>query len=198
MSQNTALNGAARSGLKAWGRYAAAIVLALGLLGGAGFLRAPEAALDALRDAAVHRDAAALAQHLDGPALRHSLGRLLLQQMGVALPDDAGNDRQLMGQFIIAGALVKPLVETLVTPDGIAALLDGQVAPRRSLLPGADPQSRPQAKIRLAWSDLSTVRGTVMTSTGDGALVLVLQRQGLTWRLAGVEASAGSVRLAPP
>ena len=35
----------------------------------------------------------------------------VVQQTGAALPEDGGNDRQLMSQFIIAGALVKPLVE---------------------------------------------------------------------------------------
>lgn len=176
--------------LRPYARLAAGLALALVVLAAWGFFRGPAATLDAIRDAAARRDTAELARRIDGPALKHSLGRLLLQQMGVALSADSSNDQQMVGQFIIAGALVKPLVETLVTPEGIAALLDGQIAARRLFSLDAAPDQRPPAKISFAWSGLSTVRGTVMAPSGDAGLVLVLRRDGLTWRLAGVEAQA--------
>lgn len=174
-------------------RLAAGVTIALVLLAIFGFLRGPEATVSALRDAAARRDAAELGRRIDGPALRHSLGRLLLQQTGAALPDDGGNDRQMLSQFIVAGALVKPLVETLVTPEGIAALLEGQIAPRPVAPRGAGSDPRPPPKISFAWSGLSTVRGTVMTPAGDPGLVLLLRRDGLSWRLAGVEADTVTV-----
>ena len=171
-------------------RLAAGATIALVLFAIIGFLWGPAASLDALREAAARRDSAEIARRIDGPALRHSLGRLLLQQTGSALPGDGGNDRQLLGQFIVAGALVRPLVETLVAPDGIAALLEGHIAPRPLAPggPGSGPRTPP--KLAWAWDGLSTARATVMTPTGDPALVLVLRRDGFSWRLAGVEASA--------
>ena len=178
-----------RHGLAVAARYGAGVALALLLLAAVALLRGPAATLDALRDAAVRRDTAEIARRIDGPALRHSLGRLLLQQMGMALPDDGGDNRQLLSQFIISGALVKPLVETLVTPEGIAALLDGQIAARRLLPFGAGTEQRPPPKISTSWHSGSTVHATVMTPAGDALLVLVLVRNGLTWRLAGVEAA---------
>lgn len=174
-------------------RLAAGAAIALVLFSVIGFVRGPAATVDALRDAAGRRDTAEIARRTDGPALRHSLGRLLLQQTGAALPEDGGNDRQMLGQFIIAGALVKPLVETLVTPEGIAALLEGQIAARPVAPRGAGSDPRPASKISFEWNGLSTVRGTVMTPAGDPGLVLVLQRDGLSWRLAGVEAKIAPV-----
>lgn len=175
-------------------RLAVGATIALVLFAVIGFVRGPEAAVDALRAAAARRDTAEITRRTDGPALRHSLGRLLMQQTGAALPEDGGNDRQMLGQFIIAGALVKPLVETLVTPEGIAALLEGQIAARpvAPLQAGSDP--RPPSKISFAWNGLSTVRGTVMTAAGDPGLILVLRRDGISWRLAGVEAQTTTVR----
>ena len=167
------------------------MALALLVLVVVGFFRGPASTLDALREAARSRDAAELARRIDGQALRHSLGRLLLQQTGAALPEDGGNDRQLMSQFIIAGALVKPLVETLVTPEGIAALLQGHIGPRPL-------NDAPTPRTDLAWSGLSTVRATVMGAAGDPSLILVLRRNGLSWQLAGVEAvDEASVKLKP-
>lgn len=174
-------------------RLAAGATMALVLFAIIGFLRGPEAAVHALRDAAARRDATEIARHIDGPALRHSLGRLLLQQTGAALPDDGGNDRKMLSQFIVAGALVKPLVETLVTPDGIAAMLEGQIASRPSAPLGAGPDQRPAPKIDYAWRGVSTVRAAVTTPAGVPGLVLVLRRDGFSWRLAGVEAPVGTV-----
>jgi hypothetical protein len=135
---------------------------------------------------------AEISRRIDGPALRHSLGRLLLQQMGTALPDDRGDNRQLLSQFIISGALVRPLVETLLTPEGLAALLDGEINPRRVLPGGAGTAQRPPPKIDTRWRNLSTVHAAVMTPAGDTRLVLVLHRDGLNWRLAGVETDTAS------
>ena len=147
-------------------------------------LRGPQATLDAIGEAAAKRDNAQIARHVDLPALKHSLGRLMLQQMGAALPDDKGNNRQMMGQFVIAGALVGPLVETLVTPDGIGALLRGQIAARAA----GGAVNGPMPAYRLSWDGLSSVRAAMLSSDGEpGALLLVLRRDGIRWKLAGVE-----------
>ena len=83
--------------------------------------------------------------------------------------------------IIVAGALVRPMVETLVAPEGVLALLQGRIAPRP--LGDATP-----SRTELVWSGLSTVRATVLGAAGDPSLILVLRRKGLSWRLAGVEA----------
>ncbi len=82
-----------------WWRVGGGLALALLVLVGIGFFRGPAGTLAALHEAARARDSAAMARLIDGEALRHSLGRLLLQQTGAALPDDGGNDRQLLSQF---------------------------------------------------------------------------------------------------
>jgi acetyl-CoA acetyltransferase family protein len=131
-------------------------------------------------------DGAALAQLTDVNALQHSLGRVLLQQMGASLPDEKDNPTKFLGQFIIAGALATPLAHALTTPEGMAMLLDGQIAPRRDPAAGA-ASGDTAARTRIRFSDLSTARATVDTPGGNGALVLVLHREGLRWRWVGVE-----------
>jgi len=167
-----------------WGRIGAvAMLLALAALVVV-VLRGPQNTLDALDQAAARRDGAELARRADLPALKQSLGRVLLQQVGGALPDDKGDNRKMLSQFIIAGALIGPLVDTLVTPEGIGALLRGQIAARAA--GGTAAGQLPAYK--QSWEGLSTVRATAISADGDpGPLVLVLRRDGLTWKLAGVE-----------
>lgn len=164
-----------------WARLGGGLALAVLVLLVVSFFRGPATTLQALREASQTRNTTELARHIDGEALRHSLGRLLLQQTGAALSPDTINDRQLLSQFIVAGALVRPVVETLVTPEGIAALLQGHIGPRPL-------NDTPPPRTDLAWSGLSTVRAMVMGAAGEPSLILVLRRHGLSWRLAGVEA----------
>lgn len=175
--------GPSRSGL--W-RAAAGVALAVLLLAALAFWRGPASTLADLRAAAARRDGAALAQLTDMNALQHSLGRVLLQQMGASLPDEKDNPTKFLGQFIIAGALATPLAHALTTPEGMAMLLDGQIAPRRDPAAGA-ASGDTAARTRIRFSDLSTARATVDTPGGNGALVLVLHREGLRWRWVGVE-----------
>lgn len=167
-----------------WGRIGVvATLLALAALVVV-VLRGPQNTLDALDQAAARRDSAELARRADLPALKQSLGRVLLQQVGGALPDDKGDNRKMLSQFIIAGALIGPLVDTLVTPEGIGALLRGQIAARAA--GGTAAGQLPAYK--QSWEGLSTVRATAISADGDpGPLVLVLRRDGLSWKLAGVE-----------
>ncbi len=177
-------NGPARS--LPWGWVATGVVVFVLVALTVMLLRGPQDTLEAIHQAAASRDSAAIERNVDLPALKHSLGRLLLQQVGGALPDDKGDNRKMMGQFMLAGALVGPLVETIVTPDGIGALLRGQIAARAI---GGGGAQGPLPKYQQTWDGLSAVRATALSADGDpGSLVLVLRRHGLFWKLAGVEA----------
>ena len=110
-------NGPARS--LPWGWVATGVVVFVLVALTVMLLRGPQDTLEAIHQAAASRDSAAIERNVDLPALKHSLGRLLLQQVGGALPDDKGDNRKMMGQFMLAGALVGPLVETIVTPAKI-------------------------------------------------------------------------------
>jgi hypothetical protein len=180
--------GHSRCGL--W-RAAAGVALAVLLLAAFAFWRGPASTpLSDLRAAAARRGGAALAQLTDVDALRHSLGRVLLQQMAASIPDEKDSPTQFLGQFIIAGALATPLAQAFTTPEGMAMLLDGQIPPRRDPAAGA-ARGDTAARTRIRFSDVSTARATVDTPGGNGALVLVLHREGLRWRWVGVELPSG-------
>lgn len=174
-----------------WVRYALALALACLALVLAGLVRGPAGTVESIREAAARRDAAALARLVDEEALGHSLGRLVLQQMGGAMTDDKTQDKELLKQFVVAGAMTQSLMRTLLAPEGLEALANGQIAPRL----GADrPVARPSD---VEWISLSHAKVTLTTASGDALLALRMQRRGLGWRLVGVEPPPAPVALPP-
>jgi hypothetical protein len=85
----------------------------------------PYLALNHLKQAADARDAVALNEYVDYPALRVSLK----QQVGAMLQErihaQHSSNPLLMLGAVIGSALIGPLVDAYATPEGVAALLNG-------------------------------------------------------------------------
>src|SRR3546814_9936606 len=105
------------STMKKWRWLAVAVLVALLAWTAAG----PYRTVNAIRDAAQARDAQAMAEQVDFPALRSSLkaqlGDRLLREVGTPSPD---NPIAAFG-LGIAGGLVGGLVDVMVTPSGPGA-----------------------------------------------------------------------------
>lgn len=184
--------GAPAGASRVWLRWGGGLLLALVLLALAGLVRGPASTVEAIREAGLRRDREALARMVDYDALRRSLGRMLVQQMGAALPDDRGSDRELAKQFFLSGRLAQSLVESLVTPEGLVALSVGTVSPR---LP-PDARSAPPP-LETRWQDPLHAEVRVLVVRGSTTLVLQMSRSGLAWRLIGVRAERALDRAAP-
>ncbi|QBQ97421.1 DUF2939 domain-containing protein [Paraburkholderia pallida] len=109
-----------------WKKPVAIAVAAVAIVAAAGYgYASPYIALNHLKAAADARDAAALDEYVDYPALRVSLkqqiGEMLQRRIEAA---HASNPLQLFGA-VIGSVLIGPLVDAYVTPDGVAALLSG-------------------------------------------------------------------------
>ncbi len=174
--------------MKRWLLVALLIVLALGGYVAAG----PYLAIHGISRAVEQRDAARLARHVDFPMLRVNLKA----QLNDHLVRRAGVDVQssLLGAVAlgIAGNLAGAGVDTLVTPAGIGALMQGQALWKRATgdTVGGDTYARPApAKplqgARHSFQSLS--RFTATTRTQDGKpLVFVFSREGLRWKLSNI------------
>ncbi|MDR3096916.1 MAG: DUF2939 domain-containing protein [Paraburkholderia sp.] len=109
-----------------WKKPVAIAVAAVAIVAAAAYgYASPYIALNHLKAAADARDAAALSEYVDYPALRASLkqqvGQMLQQRIEAA---HASNPLVLFGA-VIGSTLIGPLVDAYVTPDGVAALLSG-------------------------------------------------------------------------
>ena len=175
--------------MKKWLWLAAA--LALVLLGWTAV--GPYRTIDAIRDAAQARDAAAMARQVDFPALRSSLKAQLashvLQRAGTPSSD---NPLAVFG-LGIANGLVGGLVDTMVTPVGLGAMMEGRkVWDRASGVPppasdGARDaaSSRPLQDAEYRYESLSRFTATVHDDQGR-PVVFVMTRHGFDWKLTDI------------
>lgn len=157
----------------------------------------PYLAIDGIRRALAAQDVGALQRHVDFPALRVNMKAQVedyVARRGGGLAESGG----LLGAIgLRAGeALGGMAVDTLVTPLGIGALLQGRSLWKRASgqtvdgdTYGAPQPADPLAEARLRYESASRFTATVPADDGD--MVVVLQRQGLRWRLT-------DIRFGPP
>lgn len=175
--------------MKKWLWLAAAVLIALLAWTAAG----PYRTVNAIRDAAQARDAQAMAEQVDFPALRSSLkaqlGDRLLREVGTPSPD---NPFAVFG-LGLAGGLVDGLVDVLVTPAGLGAMMEGRRTWDRAT--GQPPPSRDDAHDETARRPLhdaqyryeSPSRFTATVHDDQGRpVVFVMTRRGLDWKLSDI------------
>lgn len=163
----------------------------------------PYLAVRGIRTAVAEQDAAALSRHVDFPALRASLKAQLGDRLVRSVGIDAGSG--LLGALgmRLAGGLTDGAVEVLVTPVGLAALMEGRkvwtlvgegvLRPDRRPAAaqadsGADPataRDEPLRDARYRYESLSRFTATVPYD-GDGEVVFVITRKGIRWRLSDI------------
>ena len=142
--------------------------------------------------AIAQRDAAALTRYVDFPRLRVNLKAQLDDRMVRAAGKYvAGNFFGAMA-LAMAGSASGVAVDTLATPLGIGALLQGHVLWQRAggRTVGGDTwaatePARPLQGTQLRYESASRFTGTLVHANGHST-VFVLQRQGLRWRLVDI------------
>lgn len=181
--------------MKKWIWLVIALLLALGAYVGAG----PYLTVRAIRVAVKTQDAAALSRQVDFPALRASLKR----QLGDRLLREAGPDMQsnLFGAIglSLAGGLIGGVVDSMVTPLGLGAMMegrkvwkrvDGGLSPQDAPGDGSiAPEPEPLHDARYRYESLSRFTATVQDDSGH-PLVFVMTRDGLQWRLSDIRLPA--------
>ncbi len=166
---------------------AAAVVAAVF---GAATWASPHIQLYRMRAAVEARDTRALVPYIDFSALQGSVTRLVMHRLGVDRMQDEASTNSLarFGQSM-ALAVIEPVVEAVVTPEGVRAMLEtGDIRLQPGQAPaGPAPDQRPRDKVRyeLAYRSLNQV---VVQKEEEGGIAFVLDRDGLwSWKLVGIE-----------
>ena len=154
---------------------------------GAGLYAVPYLTLDNLKKATTNRNANALAQEIDFPALRTSVkenvkAQIIKQMAGGTTPAKGLNPAAV-------DKIVDPMVDKLVTPEGLGDLMLDKV-------PGATidlndlEKNIAGSEVKMGYEsfDRFVVRITdKVDRTKD--VSLILKRDGLTWKLSGIDIS---------
>ncbi|KAB8052671.1 DUF2939 domain-containing protein [Janthinobacterium rivuli] len=152
----------------------------------------PYYALHQIKTALAERNAEALAAHVDFPALRASVKTQLEASMARSIEATAGSGNPLaaLGQSI-ASAMLGKMVDTMVSPAGVVALVNkSAVSPQADADGSADAPAdgaRKKADYAAGYAGLNTF--VVRARDGnaqEGALVLL--RHGVwDWKLSSIE-----------
>lgn len=155
------------------------------------YLGSPYLAVRSFKDAAQSANVDQLDAAVDFPAVRESLK----SQMSAALMHEMRNDPELKDNpFSGLGVLMMPaildkMVDTFVTPDGIAAMVKGG----RPASSGAEPQgTNPDVDYDYDYVSLDRFRVKIANpKSGEAGPSLVFERRGIiSWKLIRIELPA--------
>lgn len=144
-----------------------------------------------MKRAADRHDAEALSVHVDYDSLRQGLKRQVSTGIDRAVADDDGNPTAQLSTMVM-GAVVDVMVETFVTPEGLAEMMrhaDSDAESGKSPSRGpADHSSRTSTRDRATMAYTSFNRFAVDVRDRHGAEArFILHRQGpVTWKLADI------------
>lgn len=165
--------------------------IALGLLLAlAGYVVAgPYLAMNGLRRVVASGQYGELWRFVDYERLRESLRPQLQVRIaeGMLQRVGAAHDDRTIGQ--VTALIAKPVIDTMVSPQGIATLLTGSALAQR-VRPGTGkdgrpPMNDPLADARTRFESPSLFTATVPNAEGR-PVVFEFRRDGLGWKLAGL------------
>ncbi|MEO6264027.1 MAG: DUF2939 domain-containing protein [Luteimonas sp.] len=172
--------------MKKWIALVLVLLLALGTYVAVG----PYLTVRAIRIAVKEQDAAALSKQVDFPALRTSLKAQLTDRLvREAGPDLQSNPFAAFG-LSIAGGVIGGAVDTMVTPMGLGAMMEGRKVWKRvddgfSRADADTPAPEPLHDAVYRYESLSRFTATVDDEDGR-PIVFVLTRGGLRWELSDI------------
>jgi hypothetical protein len=186
--------------MKKWIALAlAAIVLVL-----AWVAAGPYMTIRAIQHAVQAEDAGELAEQVDFPAVRASLKAQMVDEMiRQAGPDVQTNPFGAIALTMATG-VVNGLVDGMVNPGGLSAVMQGRRLWKNSKesferppldangdpLP-ATPPSKPLDNAKMRYESTSRFTATIRDEQGK-PVVFVLKRDGLRWRLADIRLPLGA------
>lgn len=176
--------------MKRWlvGGVLLALVLGLATYGVAG----PYLAIHGIRTALAEQDTAKLERYVDFPALRVNLRAQVEDYLARRAGPEVSSNLFGAAALSIANQVLGRGVDTLVTPMGIAAILQGRSTWKRAVgdtigddtyAPAVPAEPLKEAEHR--YESLSRFTATVHDADGD-PVVFVITRQGLRWRLTDI------------
>ena len=172
--------------MKTWIFAALAAVI---VLGGAWYWASPAIAMSGLRDALLEGDRDELNERVDFPRVRESLKAQMMAAMQAEMAKQAEKDNPfaaLGGMF--ATAMVGQMIDTIVTPDGLKAMVQ-----HGEFKPDATAEKKPEQEWAVERDGLDRFRAVPEAKVGEKVPKLLFKRDGLSWRLVEIEMPAGGL-----
>jgi hypothetical protein len=157
-------------------------------IAGVGTYFSPYLTLNNMKNATANRNADALSQEIDFPSLRMSIKENVKAQVMKQIAG-TGNSQPPKMTLELVEKMVSPMVDKLVTPEGIDQLMQDKV-PGAKIDLGNLERDMAKSDIKMGYESLD--RFVIhITDKVDRAkdVSLILKRNGLAWKLSGVDIS---------
>jgi hypothetical protein len=168
----------------------AAIAGLIAIVGGGAYF-SPYLALNNIKNATVNRNAEALAQEIDFPSLRVSIKENIKAQVIKQITSSSSTEAPKMSPELIAKVdkMVSPMVDKIVTPEGIEELMQDKVPGAKIDLSNLGKDIA-KADIKMGYESLDRFVVHITDKVDRSKDVsLILKRDWLAWKLSGVDIS---------
>ncbi len=174
---------------KKTGIIIAAVSTSVAAIGCGGIYFSPYLTLNNLKTATANRDADALAGEIDFPSLRTSIKEGVRSQVLKQMAANAGTKATpVMGKEMV-GKMVDPVVDKIVTPEGLDQLMQDKVPGAKIDIADLE-KNIADSEVKMGYESLDRFVVRIVDKVdGSKEVSLVLKRNGLAWKLAGVDIS---------
>jgi hypothetical protein len=173
---------------KKTGIIIAAVSTVVVALVGIGAYFSPYLTLNNMKTATANRNANALSQEIDFPSLRTSLKENIKIQVIKQMAATGAKPIQGVSPDLIAKT-IDPMVDKILTPEGLDNLMQDKVPGARVNLPDLE-KNMADSDIKMGYESADRF---VVHFTGKidrtKAVSVILKRNGLAWKLAGIDIS---------
>jgi hypothetical protein len=177
-------------------KYALAVVSGIMGIGSIWFYFSPYLMYQSFKQAADRGDTSAIAQNVDLPVFRESVKTAVKSRMNQEVSEQVANNNPLaalgaMFASSLGGIVVDPLVDQLVTPEGIATIMQGKAQFSNNGNSGTSSDSA-NPNVSMGYKSFNSFAVT-MNSSSEGEMSLVFNRSGLSsWKLSELQLTSNS------
>lgn len=167
--------------MRKWLIMAAAGLMALG----AGwYFLSPSMAMSSLRSAALEGDKDELTERIDFPAIRQSLKDQFNAHLMAEMAKKKNDGFAGLGAAM-AAAMVGPMIDGMITPDGMKTMVKAGKFPKPGDAVG--PANDPDLKWAVSRKGFDKFTATPQGKNGQKVPTLVFKRDGFSWKLTDIE-----------
>jgi len=164
----------------------AAASTTIAAIAGGGIYYSPYLTIDSMQNAVTNRNADALSQQIDFTALRISIKGNIQAQVIKQIA--AGNQTPKMTPDLIE-KMVSPMVDKIITPEGLAQLMLDKIPEAKIDLGNLD-RDIAKSDINMGYESLDRFVVHITDKVDRSKDVsLILKRDGIAWKLAGIDIS---------
>ncbi len=157
-------------------------------IAGSGIYFSPYLTLNHLKTATANRDAQALASEIDFPSLRNSIKEGVRSQVMKQIAEVQNTTTPAMGKEMV-GKMVDPIVDKIVTLEGLDQLMQDTVPGAKINIADLE-KNIADSDINMGYESLDRFVVRIVDKVDRAKEVsLILKRDGLAWKLSGVDIS---------